>query len=74
MTKNMEIKELSKYSTAEKILLAEKIWDSISKNDIELSNQIKKELDDRLHILEEGNVELYSLEDVKKHIQKSRKK
>lgn len=70
----MEIKELSKYSTAEKILLAEKIWDSISKNDIELSNQIKNELDDRLHILEEGNVELYSLEDVKKHIQKSRKK
>lgn len=70
----MEIKELSKYSTAEKILLAEKIWDSVSKKSVELSSEIKNELDDRLHILEEGKAELYSLEEVKNHIQKLRKK
>jgi putative addiction module component (TIGR02574 family) len=70
----MEIKELSKYSTAEKILLAEKIWDSVSKKSVELSSEIKNELDDRLHILQEGKAELYFLEDVKKHIQKLRKK
>lgn len=70
----MEIKELSKYSTAEKILLAEKIWDSVSKKSVELSSEIKNELDDRLHILEEGKTELYSLEEMKKRIQKLRKK
>ena len=36
----MEIKELSKYSTAEKILLAEKIWDSVSKKSVELSSEV----------------------------------
>jgi putative addiction module component (TIGR02574 family) len=70
----MEFKELSKYSNAEKILLAEKIWDSVSKKSVELSSEVKNELENRLHILEEEKAELYSLEDVKKHIQKLRKK
>ena len=70
----MEIKELSKYSTAEKILLAEKIWDSVSKKSVELSSEVKNELEDRLQILEEGKAELHSLEEVKNHIQKLRKK
>lgn len=70
----MEIKELSKYSTAEKILLAEKIWDSVSKKSLQLSSEAKNELEDRLQILEEGKAELYSLEEVKNHIQKLRKK
>ena len=50
----MEIKDLSKYSTAEKIILAEQLWDSISKKDIELSNEIQQELDVRLQLLKEG--------------------
>lgn len=70
----MEFKELSKYSNAEKILLAEKIWDSVSKKSVELSSEVKNELENRLHILEEEKAELYSLEEVKKHIQKLRKK
>ena len=70
----MEIKELSKYSTAEKILQDEKIWDSVSKKSVELSSEVKNELEDRLQILEEGKAELYSLEEVKNHIQKLRKK
>ena len=64
----MEIKDLSKYSTAEKIILAEQLWDSISKKDIELSNEIQQELDVRLQLLKEGKTELYSMEEVKKHI------
>jgi putative addiction module component (TIGR02574 family) len=68
----MEIKDLSKYSTAEKIILAEQLWDSISKKDIELSNEIQQELDVRLQLLEEGKTELYSMEEVKKHINKIR--
>jgi putative addiction module component (TIGR02574 family) len=70
----MEIKDLSKYSTAEKIILAEQLWDSISKKDIELSNEIQQELDVRLQLLEEGKTELYSMEEVKKHIYKIRNK
>ena len=68
----MEIKDLSKYSNAEKIILAEQLWDSVSKKDIELSKEIKEELDYRLQLLEEGKTELYSLEEVKKHISKVR--
>jgi len=70
----MEIKDLSKYSTAEKIILAEQLWDSISKKDIELSNEIQQELDVRLQLLKESKTELYSMEEVKKHINKIRNK
>ena len=70
----MEIKDLSKYSTAEKIILAEQLWDSISKKDIELSNEIQQELDVRLQLLKEGKTELHSMEEVKKHINKIRNK
>jgi putative addiction module component (TIGR02574 family) len=68
----MEIKDLSKYSNAEKIILAEQLWDSVSKKDIDLSKEIQQELDYRLQLLEEGKTELYSLEEVKKHISKVR--
>ncbi len=70
----MQIKDLSKYTNAEKILLAEQIWDSISKKDVELSKDTEQELDYRLQLLEEGKTELYTMNDVKKHIAKIRKK
>ena len=70
----MKIKDLNKFYNAEKIALAEQLWDSVSKKSVELSSEVKNELEDRLQILEEGKAELYSLEDVKKHIQKLRKK
>jgi putative addiction module component (TIGR02574 family) len=64
----MEIKNLSKYSNAEKIVLAEQLWDSISKKDLEISDELKIELDIRLQNLEEGKSELYTWEEVKKHL------
>ena len=70
----MEIKDLSKYTNAEKIILAEQLWDSVSKKDIELSAEIQQELDNRLQLLEEGKTEIYSLEEVKNHIDNVRKK
>ncbi|MEP6929422.1 MAG: addiction module protein [Flavobacterium sp.] len=48
----MEIKNLSKYSNAEKIVLAEQLWDSVSKNDLEISDDAKRELDIRIENLE----------------------
>ncbi len=63
----MEIKNLSKYGNAEKIVLAEQLWDSISKNEIQISDEIKKELDIRLQNLEDGKSELYAWDEVKTH-------
>jgi putative addiction module component (TIGR02574 family) len=68
----MEIKNLSKYSNAEKIVLAEQLWDSVSKNELELSDELKRELDIRLQNLEEGKTELYSWDEVKNHLRSIR--
>lgn len=68
----MQIKDLSKYSDAEKIVLAEQIWDSISKKEITISDEVKHELDYRLQKLEEGKSELYTWEEVKNHLKKIR--
>lgn len=68
----MEIKNLSKYSNAEKIVLAEQLWDSISKKELEISDELKIELDIRLQNLEEGKSELYTWDEVKKHLKSIR--
>ncbi|HKO76911.1 MAG TPA: addiction module protein [Flavobacterium sp.] len=68
----MEIKNLSKYSNAEKIVLAEQLWDSISKEDLEISDEVKRELDIRIKNLEEGKTELYTWEEVKSHLKSIR--
>jgi putative addiction module component (TIGR02574 family) len=64
----MEIKNLSKYSNAEKIVLAEQLWDSVSKNEIEISDEVERELDIRIKNLEEGKTELYTWDAVKSHL------
>lgn len=69
----MKIKDLSKYSNAEKIALAEELWDSVSKKDIDISNEIKDELDDRLKNIEEGKTEYYTWNEVKNHLKGIRK-
>ncbi|HRZ73679.1 MAG TPA: addiction module protein [Flavobacterium sp.] len=69
----MKIKDISKFSTAEKIVLAEQLWDSISKKDISITEEIKKELDHRLNLVEEGKTEIYSWEEIKANLEKSRK-
>lgn len=53
----MEIKDFSKYSNAEKIVFAEQLWDSIAKNELEISDEIQKELDIRLQNLEDDKSE-----------------
>ena len=68
----MEIKDLSKYSNAEKIVLAEQLWDSISKKELEISDELKRELDIRLQNLEEGKTELYTWDEVKIHLKSIR--
>ena len=68
----MKIKDIVNYSTAEKIALAEELWDSVSKKEIELSQEVKNELDIRLKNLEEGKTEFYTWNDVKNHLKQVR--
>jgi putative addiction module component (TIGR02574 family) len=48
--------------------LAEQLWDSVSKKDLENSEDIKKELDVRIQNLEDGKAELYSWDEVKAYL------
>lgn len=66
----MKIKDLDKYTNAEKILLAEELWKSVSKDKLELSDAIKLELDRRITLVEEDKTEFYTWEDVKNYIRK----
>ena len=53
----MKIKDLDKYTNAEKILLAEELWESVSKEKLELSDSMKQELDRRISLVEEDKTE-----------------
>lgn len=68
----MKIKDLDKYTNAEKILLAEELWESVSKEKLELSDTVKQELDRRISLVEEDKTEFYTWEDVKNTLKKSR--
>ena len=68
----MEIKDLDKITAAEKIILVEQLWDSVSKKDIDLSSELKWELDFRLQKVEEGRAEYFTWQDVKKHFESIR--
>ncbi len=66
----MKIKDLNKFSNAEKIALAEQLWDSVPKKDITISKGLQKELDIRLQLVEEGKTEYYTWNEVKSHLKK----
>ena len=68
----MKIKDLDKYTNAEKILLAEELWESVSKENLELSDAMKQELDRRISLVEEDKTEFYTWEDVKNTLKKNR--
>lgn len=68
----MKIKDLDHYTDAEKIILAEELWESVSKEKVELSDAIKKELDRRISLIEEDKTEFYTWEDFKNTLKKSR--
>ncbi len=68
----MKIKDLDKYTNAEKILLAEELWESVSKEKLELSDAMKQELDRRISLVEEDKTDFYTWEDVKSTLKKNR--
>ncbi|MDD3459314.1 MAG: addiction module protein [Weeksellaceae bacterium] len=65
--------DFSKYTDAEKIRLAEQLWDSVFKEDIEISAKIESIMMERLQRIEEGRAVFYSREQVQERIQQLRK-
>lgn len=68
----MKIKDIEKYSAAEKIALAEELWDSVTKEEIQLTKEIEQELDCRLSLVEENKTEYYTWDEVKAYLKKLR--
>ena len=64
----MKTIEIDTYSDAEKIILAEQLWDSVSKENLTLSEDVKAELDSRLKNLEDKKTKLFSWNEVKEHL------
>lgn len=62
--------EINKLSVAEKIILAEKIWDSITEDaeDLTIDNNDKKLLDRRIDNIEAGKVKTIKWNDLKKKL------
>ena len=61
---------INKLSVAERILLAEKIWESIPENsqDLDLSSAQKKKIDRRLDSLSRGTAEFTSWSNVRENL------
>jgi putative addiction module component (TIGR02574 family) len=68
----MKTIEIDTYSDAEKIILAEQLWDSVSKENLTLSEEVKAELDSRLKNLEDKKTKLFSWNEVKEHLKNIR--
>jgi putative addiction module component (TIGR02574 family) len=68
MIKMQEILELS---VDERILIAEKIWDSIDTNDIHLSSAQEKELDARLARYANGETQFYNWDEIRNELKNS---
>ena len=62
------MQEILEMSVAERILMIEKIWDSIDHNTIDTSSAYKLELDYRLDRYAKGETTFVSWEDVKKEL------
>ena len=60
----MSIQEINKLSRTKRILLVQKIWDSLEdKQGIELSEEVRIELDSRIEHLKSGKAKYYTLEE-----------
>lgn len=65
----MEIDKLLNLSPSRRILLAQKLWDSVPKENINLSDNIKKELDNRMQAHQNGQMSYYTRDELKKKLQ-----
>ena len=64
------IQNILKLSIAERLLLLEKLWDSIPTEEIAISVSQKNELDKRLSRLKKGETKFLTWDEVKKNLHK----
>jgi putative addiction module component (TIGR02574 family) len=68
--KMISIDEILKLSPAERILLVEKVWDSLKPNDIDVPTSHMAETRRRLEAIRRGEVSLSDWEEVRKRIRR----
>jgi len=68
----IQMQEIMDLSVAERILMIEKIWDSIDRNNIETSASHEQELDRRLARYEKGETNFVSWESIKSELNTSK--
>lgn len=69
----MDIQEINKLSRTKRILLVQDIWDSLEdKEDIQLSEEVKAELDSRIEHHKSGKAKYYTLEESRERNSKVR--
>ena len=66
------MENFKKLTNTENILFAEELWKSVSKENLELSDAMKQELDRRISLVEEDKTDFYTWEDVKNTLKKNR--
>ena len=64
------LQSILKLSTSERLLLLEKIWNSISVDEISVTSSQKKELDKRLARMKGGETKFFTWEEVRKNLRK----
>ena len=64
----IQLQEILELSEAERILIMEKIWDSIDRKNIELPGKQIEELDRRLARYERGETTFVSWEEIKREL------
>lgn len=62
------LENILKLSVAERLLMLEKIWDSIPADKLSISTAQKKELDRRLSRMNKGETKFFTWEEVKKNL------
>jgi len=70
----IKIQEILELSVAERLLIIEKIWDSINHNDIKLSLAHEQELDLRLSRYNKGETTFFSWTEIKDELNATRLK
>ena len=69
----VQLQEILELSVAERILVIEKIWDSIDHSKLELPDSHKQELDRRLDRYNRGETTFVSWDEIKKELNSYKK-
>jgi len=64
----IKMQEILDFTVSERIVIVEKIWDSIEPQDIRLTTSHENELDSRLARYERGETKFFNWLDIKKEL------